>query len=95
MPHVEPSGFFAAHSVPEQYVVEGQPAVQGIGQSTFVPLQVTFPPHSGSPGSPTGEGRQVPAGIRSQRSQLPVQGVEQQTPFAHEPEVHWRFAVQT
>ena len=95
MPQVEPSGFFAAHSVPEQYVLAGQPAEQGIGQSTFVPLQVTLPPHTGSPGSPMGEGRQVPAGIRSQRSQLPVQGVEQQTPFAHEPEVHWRFAVQT
>lgn len=42
-----------------------------------------------------GEGRQVPtAGCWSQRSQLPVQGVVQHTPFAQTPEVHWGLVVQ-
>lgn len=93
--HTTPSGFLAAHSVPEQYVPMGQPAEHGIGQSTLVPLQVTEPPQTGSPGSPIGDGRHVPGdGGRSQRSQLPVHGDEQQTPFAHVPEVHWNPAVQ-
>ena len=66
-----------------------------MGQSTFVPLHVTLPPHRGSPGSPIGAARQVPAGVRSHRSQLPLQAVEQQTPFAHVPELHCTLAVQT
>ena len=72
----------------------GQPEEQAIGQSTFVPSQVTEPPHNGSPKSPMGAGRQVPGDAeRSQRSQDPEHAVPQQTPFAQMPEVHWKAAL--
>jgi hypothetical protein len=94
-PQVVPLGFFAAHSVPEHHVVLGQPAEHGIGQSTAVPLQLTMTPHGGSPGSPIGEGRQVPMKPgRSQRSQEPEHALPQHTPFAQTPEVHWKPWVQ-
>jgi hypothetical protein len=90
-----PCGFFAAHSWPAQYVAGGHPAPHGMGQSTLVPLQVSAPPHTGSPGSPDGAGRHCPRKPgKSQRSHEPVQALAQHTPFAHAPLVHWAFEVQ-
>lgn len=94
MPQPRPLGFFAAQRVPEHQVLLGQPAAQEIGQSTLVPLHVTEAPHSGSPGSPIGEGLQVPtAPGRSQRSHEPEHALAQHTPFAQMPEVHWKPCV--
>jgi hypothetical protein len=58
--HVEPFGFFALQYMPLQYVFDGQPVLQRIGQSGSAPVQVMDWPHAGLPGSPMGAGRQVP-----------------------------------
>ena len=59
--------------MPLQYVLEGQPLVQRMGQSASVPLQTIDPPHAGLPGSFAGAGAQVPfEAARLQRSQLPA-----------------------
>lgn len=81
--------------MPLQYVPPGQPALQRIGQSTSVPLQLTEAPHAGLPGSPDGAGRHEPTWPeRSQRSQLPLQAPSQHTPSAQKPEPHSELAAQ-
>lgn len=90
-----PAGFLAEQYVPLHQVLGGQPALHRKGQSTSVPLHTTLAPHAGLPGLPWVTGRQAPtAAGRSQRSQLPLQALSQQTPSAQKVDAHSPFEAQ-
>ena len=76
--------------MPLQYVFDGHPLLQKMGQSASVPLHTTAPPQAGLPGSEAGAGAQVPglSMLRLQRSQLPLQDWLQHTPSAQKPVLH-------